>query len=177
MSDCMCALSPIPVGGTNAEYRTETKARAIAMLPPIVYIDNTCCPAPASKFRMPPAEDIWKATQITSCPTRTLNTNIGGALCTRGNGMPSATVIHRILPQTSRVGEYARPMRGSASSLLTHRIQADAIARGPNSAVHLRKPRIPECAPMRQSRAMIPKAPNPCYSTGQRTVDYSSPYK
>lgn len=179
---CDCTTPP---GGTNADYRTGTKRRTIAMLPPVVRIQEggPCCSLPPSGFplssgkRIVPTQHDWMTTLVTDCPVSTVNTNVGGSVCGAGDGLPSQTVIVRTLPRTTKIDEYERPMRASASSLLTRRIQTNAVTQTPYRATNPSRPVMPVCAPMRPSRAGIPRAPNPCYSAGQRSVDFSSPFK
>jgi hypothetical protein len=178
---CDCVLGPVPPGGTNAEYRTDTKARAIAALPPIVreQVGAACCPAPPSRNVMPPTQQVWLTTRVTECPTATVNTNVGGSVCAPGTGLPSQAIIVRTLPRSTRINEYARPMRRAASSLVTRRIADNAIAQNPNNKPYAPfRPVIPVCPIVgAQPQAGVPRAPNPCYSTGQRTVDFSSKFK
>jgi len=70
-------------------------------------------------------------------------------------------------------------MRRAASSLVTRRIADNAIAQSPNNKPYAPfRPVIPTCPIVgAQPQAGVPRAPNPCYSTGQRTVDFSSKFK
>jgi hypothetical protein len=196
---CDCVLGPVPPGGTNAEYRTDTKARAIDALPPIVRVQTgaTCCPAPPSRNVMPPTQHDWLTTRATERLTATVNTNVGGSVC--GNvlplqpivvntqtcstgpirGLPSQPIIVRTLPRSTRIDEYARPMRRAASSLVTRRIADNAITQNPNNKPYAPfRPVIPVCPVVSAApQPGVPRAPNPCYATGQRRVDLSSRFK
>ena len=128
---------------------------------------------------MPPTQHNWLTTRVTDCPTATVNTNVGGTVCTPGTGLPSQPIIVRTLPRSTRIDEYARPMRSAASSLLTRRIAQNAITQSPNNKPYAPfRPVIPMCPVfVAAPQAGVPRAPNPCYATGQRRVDLSSRFK
>lgn len=157
---------------------------------------SPCC-SPPSRNVPPPTQHNWLTTRFTERLTATVNTNVGGSVCgaveplqpihidpqtcSTGpiKGLPSRPIIVRPLPRSTNINEYGRPMRSAASSLLTRRIAQNAIIQSPNNKPYAPfRPVIPVCPVIGAApQAGVPRAPNPCYPTGQRRVDLSSRFK
>jgi hypothetical protein len=132
--------------------------------------DGVCCIIPSSYKTDTPAPS-------THLPT-------GGMSDGSGNCVITVRSPDTVRPSQHLTSRYLRPSvqapvtaRNQPSSNLTARIRQCIVAASVQPAWYRPPALLPCPTPIVTYRPQVPRAPNPCYQTGVRRVDYRSPLR